>query len=1231
MSITLSERTQIIELTTLMFNAAPGATYLSDVVSAYEALGHNMQALAVALAGTGAYQTLNPNFQTADEFAAAFLTPLGLEGDALAHDFITSRFTAGESKGQIAFEAFTALNGVTAADGAQYVAAKAILDNKTEVASYYSVDKAIAQTDLNTLQLVLSGVTGDDTTVTSTEAAINNGTLGVSGIDATLSPQQDTITGSNASDKVAGLFGSGTASDNTYTVGDSIDLGAGSDQLNLVALGANPSGAISVKNVETINISDTVGATFNALLVENAPAINFTNTLAGQTSMVTNAALASVMGLSGKGNLTVDYASTSGTADTAAVSLNGVGTSSTVRSTVDVSDGNTVEAVSVATAGTNFVTLNAGSAAKTITVTGSGTNTITVASDATTSTIDASASSGTNTFNLGTSLSNGDVIKGGTGADTVSFNAVTAIGAVTFTGVETIKADIDVDASLSLAGSTGIHTIILDGGTGSATFTNAASDLTAVNITSQGDTDNTLNLSYATGNTGTLALNVGSSTSSAANITMGDVTLTRVDSFTLNGVGTKTLALGAINLGNTVHDITVAAGTSDMSTGNINAGTGLTSLNVSTGAGGLLSIGDVISTGSDVAVGVNVGASGSAYVSYVSAGSFANIDMTVGAHGNADLNSVYASAGGFGNISATVGSGGSAYIDATTNSSTSGGNIGDVSLTLASGATGDIYGYAYSGDAGNVSMDTGAHTSGYIYVSAYSYSGADGKYSGGGNVGNVTVNAHGTNASASAIVSGVDGFSGAGGNVGTIDVTVNGTDAHAYVSAYAYQYASSGSEGGVVGDITMNISGAGAVGEVSAFAYGGLGHIGNINMTVAGAAASGYLYVEGSGSDGSIGNINVAVGAGGSAYMDGYAYESGTGDHGNIGNLTLAQGDSTSGYFNLDASGSVGTTSVTAGNSASVTVDAYGYSGDVGAVTATMGSAAYFSGYFSAGSGMAGAATVTVGQDSTAHITLEGSAGVGAISVTAGVGSNVYAQSHGEAGNVGAITITGGDTGDYASAYASAGSIDAVNLGGWAGTYNIDLSSVTQGTVITAGADGGTVNATIGADVINGGAGADTLDGNVSADVINGGGGADTIDGGAGADAINGGAGKDTMTGGTEADTFIFGSDSMVTAKAITAFTTSTDVITDFVSATDKMDFTTAGSVTNFTESTADAGTLAAMLGAADTALNGTVKYYFGNVGGTGYLVYSADGTNATAVVELTGIGATGIAATDIV
>jgi len=66
-------------------------------------------------------------------------------------------------------------------------------------------------------------------------------------------------------------------------------------------------------------------------------------------------------------------------------------------------------------------------------------------------------------------------------------------------------------------------------------------------------------------------------------------------------------------------------------------------------------------------------------------------------------------------------------------------------------------------------------------------------------------------------------------------------------------------------------------------------------------------------------------------------------------------------------------------------------------------------------------------------------------------------------------------------------------------------------------------------------------------------------------------------------------------------------------------------------EATAAATTLSALLTAADTALNGTVDYYVGQVGSDSYLVTDADGAGYTNVIKLTGVALDGIAMADII
>ncbi|MDA8483839.1 DUF5801 domain-containing protein [Pseudomonas resinovorans] len=122
-------------------------------------------------------------------------------------------------------------------------------------------------------------------------------------------------------------------------------------------------------------------------------------------------------------------------------------------------------------------------------------------------------------------------------------------------------------------------------------------------------------------------------------------------------------------------------------------------------------------------------------------------------------------------------------------------------------------------------------------------------------------------------------------------------------------------------------------------------------------------------------------------------------------------------------------------------------------------------------------------------------------------------------------------------------------------------------------------------------------------------------------------AGGKTFAGAASADIFSFkGLDADLDVLLSAATRT---ISSGFVSGTDKLDFTTAGSASNYTEELAPAASLAAFISAADTALNGTTNYYFGVVGSNGYLAQDVDGNGITNIIQLTGV--TNIASTDIV
>jgi hypothetical protein len=343
--------------------------------------------------------------------------------------------------------------------------------------------------------------------------------------------------------------------------------------LALTVTGGADSAAVVVQNVETINIRDVIGAdSFNAILIEDNPTINFTNTIAGQTSTVINAALGSTYGLSGAGNMTVDFIGTGGDSDTAKVNLNGTGTDD-ANSTVNVSDTNTIEAVTVVTSGTNYATLTSGTAAETVTISGSGTNELTITGAAAIA-INASASTAANTLVMGTTLSSTDTITGGSGTDTVTatINLATTVRP-TASAVETYELGFTAAGTLDARNVTGVRSIEIDNMTADATVTRLASTATTLSVTENTATTEDVAIGYAASSNSAVTLTVGASdeTNTDQVTDIGDVTLTGNEgALTIVSAGEDANLLDAV-AANDVASLTIDARTQGLTTTTVGA------------------------------------------------------------------------------------------------------------------------------------------------------------------------------------------------------------------------------------------------------------------------------------------------------------------------------------------------------------------------------------------------------------------------------------------------------------------------------------------------------------------------------------------------------------------------------------------------------------------------------------------------------------------------------------
>ena len=211
-------------------------------------------------------------------------------------------------------------------------------------------------------------------------------------------------------------------------------------------------------------------------------------------------------------------------------------------------------------------------------------------------------------------------------------------------------------------------------------------------------------------------------------------------------------------------------------------------------------------------------------------------------------------------------------------------------------------------------------------------------------------------------------------------------------------------------------------------------------------------------------------------------------------------------------------------------------------------------------------------------------------------------------GGLGADTLIGGSGND---SYVVDNALDVTTEAAGGGTDLVTASlswtlalNVENLTLSGSAAIDGTGNTL--ANVLTGNTGNNVLSGLYGNDTLNGGLGDDTLLGGIGNDTLSGGTGNDTLNGGTGTDTFVFNA----APNAATNF----DTLQDFTSGADKLSFSRAV-FTGFSGTGAmsvDAFWSGAGVNAAQDA---TDRFIYNTT--TGVLWYDADGTGASAVVQV--------------
>lgn len=252
----------VVALTTVMFNAAPGANNLAEFSSDYYQ-NAGLETLAGNLATTDLFNDQFSGLETRDEKVNQVLTQnLGLEEGSDAHaeamDFFNARLDAGASADAVLLEAGDyLLNGDV---DPVFEEAANLFQNKVEVGTYYSESGRSAES-LDGLQDVYADVTADDASVEEAKAAIDDlpTQSGGEGETFMLTQGVDTPATTSGDDTIDALPVNETTGVDASTLSafDEIDGGAGRDTLNIYTTDANnaelPSSA-SVQNVEVVNI-----------------------------------------------------------------------------------------------------------------------------------------------------------------------------------------------------------------------------------------------------------------------------------------------------------------------------------------------------------------------------------------------------------------------------------------------------------------------------------------------------------------------------------------------------------------------------------------------------------------------------------------------------------------------------------------------------------------------------------------------------------------------------------------------------------------------------------------------------------------------------------------------------------------------------------------------------------------------------------------------------------------
>lgn len=458
MAITNEQQQNIIALTVGLFNAAPGADYLTELSEVFEANGNSYAALTDFIVSTPAFNAQYAGRVTVENKVATALNLLGVPAEGEAREEATAYFLeraeAGASEAEILLEAVQFLQGDVAE---KYADIKAAFENKIEVATFYSVEQQQSSTNLEELKSVVANVTSDPATVEEAEDAIIGGTgqtfTLTTGVDAGTN-----FTGGAGNDTFVGTWseagtGGGTFG-GTLNLGDNFDGQGGSDTLDLTVSNtqSGPAATTTVTGFTAANVEKVFVTAFGAA-AGNTTTFDATTTRAGEefwndgsARNVTFDNIQQNAAVGVTGNTVADTTATfldsvvTGSSDTGTVALNNAGTATA---------GGNVTLNGDTTAAAGFETVNvvsSGNAASRIGTLQSGTNVI--------EDVNLSGSASVRIDSVNSSALDGVNASGLTGGASANINAATS-----------------TQTDLAITGSANNDRFVINGTTANATNT----------------------------------------------------------------------------------------------------------------------------------------------------------------------------------------------------------------------------------------------------------------------------------------------------------------------------------------------------------------------------------------------------------------------------------------------------------------------------------------------------------------------------------------------------------------------------------------------------------------------------------------------------------------------------------------------------------------------------------------------------------------------------------------